>query len=76
MKRMELEFPLNHPRHTIEHIDYKKRLYRVFAWGHPCIKIMYSLEELWLNLRYGNFRNIAKAEVKRIKKWTGMFKYA
>lgn len=76
MKRMELEFPLNHPRHTIEHIDYKKRLYRVFAWGHPCIKIMYSLEELWLNLRYGNFRNIAKAVVKRIKKWTGMFKYA
>ena len=65
-----------HPRHTIEHIDYKKRLYRVFAWGHPCIKIMYSLEELWLNLRYGNFRNIAKAVVKRIKKWTGMFKYA
>jgi len=76
MKRMELEFPLNHPRHTIEHIDSKKRLYRVFAWGHPCIKIMYSLEELWLNLRYGNFRNIAKAVVKRIKKWTGMFKYA
>ena len=75
MNRKEITFPLRHQTFVTENNDYKERLYRIMAWGHPWIKIRYSIEELMLNLRYGNFRNITKAVVKRLQKWTGTFQY-
>jgi hypothetical protein len=41
------------------------------CWGHPWIKIGRSLEELALNLRYGNFGIIGKAMINRAKKLLG-----
>lgn len=75
MKRHELDFPLRHPTHVIENVGYKERLYRRNAWGHPFIKVGRSLEELLLNLRYGNFSFIGKALTRRIRKWLGMDKH-
>jgi len=75
MKRLELEFPLRHPRYIIENVDYKERLYKVNAWRHPWVKIGYSLEELWLNLRHGQFTHIAKSLSRRIRKWIGAEKH-
>ena len=75
MKRYELEFPLKHPRYVIENVAYKERLYKVLAWRHPLTKIGYSLEELWLNIRYGNFSHISKAFTRRIRKWLGTEKH-
>ena len=60
-----------HPQYVIEDTSYKERLYRVNAWGHPLIKVSRSLEELWLNLRYGNFKAISRALQNRLRKWTG-----
>lgn len=34
------------------------------GWGHPWIKIGRSFEELFLNLRYGNFSIIAKRKTE------------
>lgn len=73
MKRFELSFPLKHPRYVIDNVAYKERLYRRNAWGHPWIKVGRSLEELALNLRYGNFKAIAKALGNRLRKWTGSY---
>ena len=39
-------------------------------------KIGNSLEELWLNLRYGQFRNIGKSIARRLRKWTGTYHHA
>lgn len=75
MQRHELDFPLRHPRHVMEYTDYKDRLYRTNAWGHPWIKIMYSLEELWLNLKRGNLSTISTAIRRRLRKWTGKEKH-
>jgi len=75
MKHMELDFPLKHPKFVYEDTAYKERLYRINAWGHPWIKTCYSIEELLLNLRYGNFRVISSAISNRLRKWTGQFKY-
>lgn len=75
MRRMELDFPMKHPKFILEDTGYKERLYRVNAWGHPWIKVCYSIEELLLNLRYGNFRSIAAAFINRLRKWTGRFIY-
>ena len=76
MKRFELAFPLRHPSFVVEANGYKDRLYKVLAWGHPWRKVCYSVEELVLNLRHGQFGNIRKALMHRVKKWTGRFKYA
>lgn len=71
MKRHEMQFPLRHPRHVIEHVAFKERLYRVHAWEHPWLKVSRSLEELLLNLRYGNFSIIGKALKNRLRILTG-----
>lgn len=72
MKRHELDFPLRHPRYVMEYTAYKERLYKVNAWGHPGIKICYSLEELWLNLKRGQFTAIFSAFARRVRKWLGI----
>lgn len=69
MKRHEVEFPLKHPRYVIENVAYKESVYRIMGWGHPWIKIGRSFEELFLNLRYGNFTIIRQAIKNRINKW-------
>lgn len=68
MKRFELNFPLHHPKYVIDNVAYKERLYRRNAWNHPWIKVGRSLEELVLNLRYGNFHVISKAISNRLRK--------
>lgn len=69
MKRYEISFPLKHPRYIIENVAYKNAVYHIMAWGHPWIKILRSFEELFLNIRYGNFTIIKNAVFKRINKW-------
>ena len=75
MLRPELDFPLRHPARVEEHRPYLERLYRINGWNHPWIKVMNSMEELWLNLRYGNFRHIGQSLSRRIRKWLGTEKH-
>lgn len=75
MKRHELDFPLRHPRYVVEHVAYKQRHYKVNAWGHPWIKVGRSFEELFLNLRYGNFSVIFKALRRRVSKWFRCYRH-
>lgn len=75
MRRFELEWPLRHPKYVIENIDYKESVYRTNAWNHPWIKVRYSLEELWYNIRRGNINAITKAFVNRLNIWTGRRKH-
>ena len=69
MGRHPMQFPLHHPRHVIEHVAFRQRVYRILAWNHPWIKVGRSFEELWLNLRHGEFGIIRKAIGNRIRKW-------
>ena len=75
MQRHELRFPLCHPMTVVENKAYLERLYKANAWNHPWIKVANSLEELWLNLRYGNFSHIIKSFTRRLRKWTGTEKH-
>ena len=75
MQRYDICFPLRHPRFVIENVDYLHRFYEINAYGHPWIKVKYSLEELCLNLRYGNFSFIGKALKNRVAKLLGKKKY-
>ena len=71
MKRYELDFPLKHPKYVIEEVGYWKRMYKANGWGYPWVKVCRSIEELWLNLRYGNLGFILKSVARRLKIWTG-----
>ena len=75
MGRHDLTFPLRHPAEVAEDFGYKERYYRVNAWGHSWVKVGRSLEELCLNLRYGNFATIGRAIAARIKKTLGLQKH-
>lgn len=76
MGRYDLDFPLRHPQHVVEHVAYKERYLRRMAYGHPWIKVGRSMEELWLNLIHGNYGNISRALRRRIDKWTGRFRHS
>ena len=75
MARHELEFPLRHPKYVIDNVAYKERIYKNHAWGHPWIKVSRSMEELLLNLRYGQFANIWQAMKRRALKLLGKERY-
>ncbi|HBC28357.1 MAG TPA: hemolysin activation protein [Prevotellaceae bacterium] len=75
MGRHEMKFPLRHPRHVIEHVAYRHRAYRIMGWTHPWVKAGRSLEELYLNMRHGNWRHIARSIHNRIRKWMGKTEY-
>ena len=75
MGRYEMDFPLRHPKYVIDHVAYKERFYKTYAWNHPWTKVCRSVEELFLNLRYGNFRHIGQAMKNRFMKMTGRKKH-
>ena len=75
MGRHELTFPLVRPESVTENKAYLERLYKTNGWNHPWIKIGNSLEELWLNLRYGQFRHIGQSIARRASKWFGTFRH-
>ncbi len=76
MPRHEMEFPLVHPTEISEYTPFKDAVYLRNAWGHPWRKVQYSVEELFLNLRHGNFSVIRKSLLRRLRKWFGRQKYA
>lgn len=76
MGRHDVTFPLKHPLYVMEYTPYKEHFYRTNAWGYPGVKILRSLEELWLNIKVGNVRQITAALTKRIQKWMGRAKHA
>ena len=76
MRRFELDHPIRHPHYVVEDVEFKERVYRTYAYGHPWIKLGRSLEELWLNLRYGNYGYIAKALKRRLAKILGTDRHA
>ncbi len=75
MKRFEMEGPLQAPPHVMEHVAYRHRVYKIMGWMNPWVKVCRSMEELLLNLRYGNFRFILQSIQNRIRKWCGKAAY-
>ena len=69
MGRHELEFPLHHPADVCDHVAYRKRIYRIMAWGHPWVKMYRSMEELYINLRHGQWGRITSAFTGRLGIW-------
>lgn len=75
MGRHDIEFPLQHPAEVREYLPYKEFLYRTMAWGHPWVKVWRSFEELFLNLRFGNFSIIGSSLMQRLRKTFGLARH-
>lgn len=76
MGRHELDFPLVHPAGSEpgepheEYVPFRESVYRIMAWGHPWIKVARSFEELFINIRHGQWNYITRAVKNRWRKWT------
>ena len=76
MQRFDIDAAnIRHPRYVVEDVAFKNKVYRTYAYGHPWIKAGRSLEELWLNLRYGNFGHIRRSVTNRLHKIFGKAKH-
>lgn len=75
MKRLETVFPLTHPKYVMENVEFKDHFYKAYGWGYPLLKVGRSFEELFLNLRYGQWGRIGEAIRQRLRKWAGMKKH-
>ena len=67
MPSYELTFPIKHTDKIEPNERHREEVYKILAWNHPLIKVGRSFEELWLNLKYGNFKNIKKSLRNRAK---------
>jgi len=76
MQRFDVDFPLRHPRYVIEEVSYWKRFYKANGWDSPWVKIGRSLEELFLNIRYGNWAFIGRSLARRCRKLLGREKFS
>jgi hypothetical protein len=65
MQTYEIEFPLKHPEYIIEDVVFRKKLYRIMAVGHPFIKMFRRCESRLLRIRYGDFKNLWQAFLKK-----------
>lgn len=67
MPRYELDINhLKHPEYVMEHVIHRHSVYRIQAWNHPLIKMSRSIEELFINLRHGNFSRITSGLKNRL----------
>lgn len=65
MQTYEIEFPLKHPQYVIEDGEFRKRLYRIMAYGHPFVRIFRRCEFIVLRLRYGGVKELWRAFLKK-----------
>lgn len=61
----EIEFPLKHPNHVIENMDFKKKLDRIMGNGHPWIRCYRQWESILRRCVAGDFASLAKGMRRR-----------
>lgn len=61
----DVDFPLTHPADIVDHVDYRRRVYRIMAWRHPWVKAARSVEEFFINVRHGQWSRITSALTNR-----------
>jgi len=68
MKPHEIEFPLKHPKYVIEDVNYKKRIDRIMAHGHPFVKMYRFFESITYRALDGDFKSILNGAKRRFNK--------
>lgn len=76
MPRHEMWPPYNHPSEVKDSPEYLDAYFCRMGLDRPLHKALHSLEELWLNIKHGNIRNILSSIQKRIAIILGTHKAA
>lgn len=59
MKRYEIEFDkIESPNEVVDYHPYKNDTYRIYGWGHPCVKIWRLIESSFYRLIRGDIKGI------------------
>ena len=67
MQVYELDFPLIHPTHVLEDIEFKNKLDRLMGNGYPLVKFYRLVETTFYRIILGDFKGIAKGISRRLK---------
>lgn len=68
MKTYEIEFPLKHAKYVIPDVEYEKRRNKIMAYNYPWISKMYWLEQLFLKIKYGYWKEAFVTIINRIRR--------
>lgn len=69
MKRFELNInEMTHPKTIKDYEQYRKKSFRIYAWGHPLIKLYRFGETLVYNIIKGNFKSVTIDIARNIKR--------
>lgn len=68
MKTYEYQFPLKHPPYVIEDVDFRNKLYRVMAVGHPVVSAWRHLESIMLRIKGGEGKTVIQNLKRRFRK--------
>jgi hypothetical protein len=68
MNLNELEFPLKHPKHIVNNVNYVEENERLMGIGHPFVRFYRRCESVFLKIRYGRFDSLKNAVIRRVKR--------
>jgi hypothetical protein len=66
MMTHEITFPLKHPEYVVEDVEFREKLHRIMAKGHPLVKIYRKAESILLRVRYGDFTGLCNSFTRRL----------
>lgn len=64
MKTYELAFPLKHPPYVIDDVEFRNRINRIMANGHPMVKFYRRIESVMLRIKKKDYVGLKKS-IKR-----------
>ena len=68
METYDMEYPLKHPKYVINDIEFKMKVDRIMAVGHPFVKGYRLFESVIYRIFYGDFKSLLKGARRRMLK--------
>jgi hypothetical protein len=66
METYEIAFPLKHPPYIIDDVEFRNRIYRIMAKGHPIIRFYRKVESIILRIKNKDFNGLKKSLNKKM----------
>ncbi len=64
METYELDFPLKHPPYVIDDTEFRDRIDRIMAKGHPLVRYFRKFASLFLRIKYKDYKGLRKSLIR------------
>ncbi len=66
METYEIAFPLKHPPYVIDDVEFRNRIYRIMAKGHPFVRFYRKVESILLRIKNKDFKGLKESLYKKV----------